>query len=57
MVKGDIEIKEMSEENFYLKKIYEFMKINNRQNDKLENTEIEESLKMITDLVEDRYEH
>lgn len=55
--KDGIDIKEKQEENFYLKKIYDFLKIHNGQNNKLDNIAIEESINMIIDMVEDRYEY
>jgi hypothetical protein len=50
-------IKENQEQNFYLQKVYEFITSHNGYHNKLSTNEIERSVKMIIDLVEERYEN
>lgn len=55
--KSSINVKSEQEDNFYLLKIFDFLSIHSGQHNKLSKEQIDNSVKKIIDLVEEKYEH
>lgn len=55
--KGSINVKKEQEDNFYLLKIFDLLTAYSGQHNKLSKEQIDTSVKMIIDLVEEKYEH